>query len=288
LHQSVQTVNSIDRHPIVNRPIELWPILQAIDPGGIGKNFMGFARRYCNAHQNGYGWDFTGASNLGELQMKLRTSCMVRRLKQDVLKELPAKRRQIVVIPPTGSALKAVQAEKDAFDKLNVPYEEAAEELTSRTVAFEFISKVRHATAVAKIPYVISFLEDAMEDNDNKIVLMIHHHDVAHKVAEAFPGSAIVTGETNINKRDAEVVRFQNDPKCRLFIGSIQAAGVGITLTASSHVVFGELDWVPGNVSQAEDRCHRIGQTDSVLVQHLVFDDSIDARMAEIIVQKQA
>jgi SWI/SNF-related matrix-associated actin-dependent regulator 1 of chromatin subfamily A len=274
--------------PIVNRPIELWPALQAIDPGGIGKNFMGFARRYCNAHQNGYGWDFTGASNLGELQMKLRTSCMVRRLKQDVLTELPAKRRQIVVIPPTGSALKVVQAEKDAFDTLNVPYEEAAEELTARTVAFEFISKVRHATAVAKIPYVISFLEDAMEDNDNKLVLMLHHHDVAHKVAEAFPGSAIVTGETNINKRDAEVVRFQNDPKCRLFIGSIQAAGVGITLTASSHVVFCELDWVPGNVSQAEDRCHRIGQTDSVLVQHLVFDDSIDARMAEIIVQKQA
>ncbi len=274
--------------PIVNRPIELWPILQAIDPSGIGKNFMGFARRYCNAHQNGYGWDFTGASNLGELQMKLRTSCMVRRLKQDVLTELPAKRRQIVVIPPTGSAAKVVQAEKDAFTKLNVPYEEAAEELTSRTVAFEFISKVRHATAVAKIPYVISFLEDAMEDNDNKIVLMLHHHDVAHAIADAFPGSAILTGETNINKRDAEVVRFQNDPKCRLFIGSIQAAGVGITLTASSHVVFCELDWVPGNVSQAEDRCHRIGQTDSVLVQHLVFDDSIDARMAEIIVQKQA
>jgi hypothetical protein len=91
-----------------------------------------------------------------------------------------------------------------------------------------------------------------------------------------------------VNKRQAEVERFQNDPACRMFIGSIHAAGVGITLTAASHVVFAELDWVPGNVSQAEDRCHRIGQRDSVLVQHLVFDNSVDSRMAGIIVAKQA
>ena len=71
-----------------------------------------------------------------------------------------------------------------------------------------------------------------------------------------------------------------------MFVGGIQAAGVGITLTAASHVVFAELDWVPGNLAQAEDRCHRIGQVDSVLVQHLVLDGSMDARMAQIIVEK--
>lgn len=275
--------------PIVNRPVELWPIVHAIDPQGLGKSYKGFTNRYCNAHHNGYGWDVGGAKNLAELQMKLRTSFMVRRLKQDVLKELPAKRRQIVVITPTGAAAKAVQAEKDEFAKININYEDATRQLTGRTVAFERISKVRHATAVAKIPYVISFLQDALEDGDNKVVLFCHHHDVVHAIADAFPGSAVVTGEVaNMKKRDAEVERFQKDPSCRLFIGNIQAAGVGITLTASSHVVFAELDWVPGNVSQSEDRCHRIGQTDSVLVQHLVFDDSIDARMAEIIVEKQA
>lgn len=66
------------------------------------------------------------------------------------------------------------------------------------------------------------------------------------------------------------------------------AAGVGITLTASSHVVFAELDWVPGNMSQMEDRAHRIGQTETVLVQHIVLSDSLDARMARILVSKQA
>ncbi len=80
---------------------------------------------------------------------------------------------------------------------------------------------------------------------------------------------------------------LREPPGCRLFIGGILAAGVGITLTAASHVVFAELDWVPGNITQAEDRCHRIGQTDMVLVEHLVLEESLDARMAEVLVEKQ-
>jgi hypothetical protein len=99
---------------------------------------------------------------------------------------------------------------------------------------------------------------------------------------------AVLTGETKMADRQAAVERFQSDPSCRLFIGSIGAAGVGHTLTAASTVLFAELDWVPGNVSQCEDRCHRIGQTGSVLVQHLVLEGSLDARMAEILVSKQS
>jgi hypothetical protein len=87
--------------------------------------------------------------------------------------------------------------------------------------------------------------------------------------------------------RDAAVTRFQTDPACMLFVGGIHAAGVGLTLTASAHVVFAELDWVPGNVTQAEDRTHRIGQTNAVLVQHLVLEGSLDARMVHILVDKQ-
>lgn len=98
----------------------------------------------------------------------------------------------------------------------------------------------------------------------------------------------MVRGDVSIEKRQAAVDAFQNDPNVTVFLGQIQAAGVGLTLTASSHVIFAELDWVPGNVSQAEDRCHRIGQKDAVLVQHLVFDGSIDANMAHKLVAKQA
>ena len=95
-------------------------------------------------------------------------------------------------------------------------------------------------------------------------------------------------GDTPLNERQRAIDRFQADPTCRVFVGSIKAAGLGITLTAASHVIFAELDWVPSSISQAEDRCHRISQKGSVLVQHLVFDGSLDADMAKTLVAKQA
>ncbi|NIV33897.1 MAG: hypothetical protein GWN58_31945, partial [Anaerolineae bacterium] len=90
---------------------------------------------------------------------------------------------------------------------------------------------------------------------------------VIEEVAAAFPGAVMLYGGMTDQQKDNSVRRFQDDPSCPLFVGSIQAAGVGLTLTAASNVVFAELDWVPANLMQAEDRCHRMGQTDSVLVQ---------------------
>jgi SNF2 family DNA or RNA helicase len=267
--------------PIVNRPYDLWTLVQTLDPQDMGRNFMTFMKRYAAAYQGEYGWDFNGASNLEELQTRMRAKFMVRRLKAEVLKELPAKRRQVIVLPSNGAAA-VIQAENEAYEEF------VRSELKDRQrILFERMSKVRHATAVAKIPHVIEHIKACLEEKD-KVVLFVHHHDVAHAIADAFPGCAMVTGETAVNKRQTEVDRFQIDPTCKLFVGSIHAAGVGLTLTAASHVVFAELDWVPGNISQAEDRLHRIGQVNSVLVQHLVFDNSVDSRMVNTIIEKQA
>jgi SWI/SNF-related matrix-associated actin-dependent regulator 1 of chromatin subfamily A len=294
--------------PIVNRPGELWTLVQALDPEDLGRNFFGFMKRYTNAHHNGYGWDFSGAANLEELQQRLRSKFMIRRLKADVLTELPAKRRQIILLTPSDRAAQAaVNAERAAFERAeadrararaeadlarmagdNAAYTAAVARLRqAQGLLFEEMSKLRHETAVRKIPQVIEHLTECL-DSEAKVVCFIHHHDVAHALKEAFPTAAVLTGEIGMTQRQVEVDRFMTDPACRLFIGSIQAAGVGLTLTAASHVVFAELDWVPGNISQAEDRLHRIGQTNSVLVQHLVFDGSIDARMAAVIIEKQA
>jgi SWI/SNF-related matrix-associated actin-dependent regulator 1 of chromatin subfamily A len=97
----------------------------------------------------------------------------------------------------------------------------------------------------------------------------------------------IVTGKTQLNRRQMHVDAFQKNSSVKIFIGNIRAAGVGLTLTAASHVIFAELDWVPGKVIQAEDRCHRIGQTDSVLVQHLVVNGSIDVNLIQTLIEKQ-
>ena len=289
--------------PIVNRPIELWPVVRACDPEGLGRSFFGFAKRYTKAHHNGWGWDFTGADRLPELQSRMREQFMVRRLKADVLKDLPPKRRQVIEIPANGAG-DVVSDERRIFDNhqayiedLETRIEEAISledmllagdlrrELgAQKRIAFEEMSKARHEVGLAKVPHVIEHLETALEGGP--VVCFAHHKDVVAAIQEAFPNSVSVIGGVSMDDRQKAVEMFQAG-EVPLFIGNIQAAGVGLTLTASSHVVFAELDWVPGNLTQAEDRCHRIGQQEHVLVQHIVFEDSVDSIMVETLIEKQ-
>jgi len=263
--------------PITNRPIELQPIAGYLDHDSFG-NFFYFAKKYAGAYKSRFGWDFSGSSNLDELQRRLRQSFMIRRKKDEVLKDLPAKVRQVIVLPG-----------KEYGEQLNKEFEalsDAVEETSFEEVSFEQMSEVRHEMALAKVNDIV----DHLADLKHQVVVMAHHKDVVDGIKEGLEavGRSVVTltGDCNQTHRQESVDTFQAG-KADVFIGTIGAAGVGITLTKSSHVVFAELDWVPGNVSQAEDRCHRIGQEDSVLVQHLVVDGSIDARMAEALVEKQ-
>ena len=293
--------------PMVNRPIELFGILKSIDYNEWG-NWKHFVDRYCDAWHNGYAYDVSGASNLDELQDRLRSTCMIRRLKEDVLKELPSKVRQVVELPMDGT-VDVIKIEKSLNEKYQQivdekrilvelaktshsreHYDAAVHELTVATqIQFTEMSKARKDVALAKIPLVIDQLKDVI-DAGQKVVVFAHHHEVIDKIYDALkPGTAVkFDGRTSMSMRDKAVHTFQQNDQIRVFVGGIKAAGVGITLTASSHVIFAELDWVPGVMSQAEDRCHRIGQHNSVLVQHLVIDESIDAIMAHRLVEKQS
>jgi len=267
--------------PIVNRPCELWPFVLSLDPEGLGKFKSVYEKRYCAAGVNRWGY-YTkgGASNLDELQTKLRSIFMIRRLKSEVIKDLPAKRRQVILLEGDASTRVLVEKERAAYDALVMEEGEG--------VTFESMSAIRKQVAIAKLPFAIEHITDALEDVE-KVVVMAHHHKVIDGLAQAFGAAAVVVdGRVPVAERQAAVDRFQTDPTCTVFIGSIQAAGVGLTLTAAHVVIFVELDWVPGNVTQAEDRCHRIGQTETVLVQHLVLNESVDANLADKIISKQA
>jgi hypothetical protein len=124
---------------------------------------------------------------------------------------------------------------------------------------------------------------------DKKVVVFAHHTEVLHTLAAHFEpyGVAFIDGSTPTQDRMAIVDRFQTDPKCRIAVLSILAAGVGTTMTASNHVVMAEADWRPGINDQAEDRTHRIGQTRGVLVQYLVYDGSVDAIIIQRNIEKQ-
>jgi SWI/SNF-related matrix-associated actin-dependent regulator 1 of chromatin subfamily A len=289
--------------PILNRPIELFPVVNKLAPGKFD-NFWGFSKRYCAGHRGRFGWNHSGASNLEELNGTLRRNGMVRRLKEDVLTDLPAKRRQVVPLAPNGAS-KAIANEREVYAAAQEQYKNTvvSKELAkasddprvwegalsdlrkAQSVMFAEIAKARVEVATAKIPYVV----EACLNASDKVVVMCWHHVVVDALRDALAAADIeavtFTGKTPMAERQAAVDSFQTGT-AQVLIGTIKAAGVGITLTASSHVIFAELDYVPANILQAEDRCHRIGQRSQVLVQHLVFDGSLDGNMATALVAK--
>jgi len=294
--------------PILNRPVEIYPVLASLKPEEFG-SFWQFTGRYCGRIRTPYGWDYSGASNLEELQERLRRTVMIRRLKVDVLKELPPKERQVIAIPANGAG-NAVEREAEAYRKLkdsldvlrdmvkmaresgdDEAYRQAIDNLRhGMAVAFTEMARVRHQVALAKLPLVIKHLEAILEEGVQKIVVFAHHRDVTGALHEHFKkkaGAVMLRGGTSGKAGQEAERRFMQDDDCKMFIGSMKAAGQGLTLTASSLVVFAELDWTPAWVSQAEDRCHRITQKNSVLVQHIVLDGSLDSRVAKKLVAKQ-
>lgn len=311
--------------PILKRPIDLWPILQRCDPSGLGADYMHFIRRYCGAFQNQFGWITDGADNLDELQFKLRSTCMLRRQKKDVLKELPSKIRQIIELPPEGTR-KLVKKEFEVFEKnlerlTSVNEEREYSEDVFKTVSLEVLSQfVDEATAravkyssvhdqeyeledymklhfeamalareeigLAKVPMVLEYVRRLI-DNDEKVVIMCVHKAVAYELQRHFKNCAVVTGKVSAKKRDSEVHRFQSDSGCNVFIGNIAAAGVGITLTSAANLVFAELSWSPAEMEQAEDRIHRIGQIESAHIHYLVIRGSMEAGIIDKLIEKQ-
>lgn len=294
--------------PVLNKPIELWPLLHYLDPHEWPRHWD-FAQRYCGAYQDHFGWHFDGATHLDELNKRLRANVMIRRTKDEVLRDLPPKVRQIIPIHPGKDAelvasetamfdqhaakLAQLQASKDAARASadEIAYKDAVKALRNGwRVAMEQMSGVRHDIALRKVPHVIEHVKLLLDSGAAKVILWSHHHDVTDALHDALTqyGVVMFDGRTPANARQRAVAYFQNDPNCRVFLGGITAAGVGLTLTAASVVVFAEMDWVPANLTQAEDRCHRIGQRDTVLVHHVVYDGSLDARMAKKVLEKQA
>lgn len=295
--------------PLLNRPAELIAQLEVL---GEFKRIFGswreFVVRHCNGHQTRFGWDISGASNLDALQIRLRETIMIRRLKEDVLLDLPAIRRQVVVLAPeTADADRALHRERAHFahadeerarlmarlelsraegDKKGFRAAVAALRMF-RSAEFTELARLRRETAIAKLPIALPYLDDAVEES-GKLIVFAHHHVIIDALVAHFGARCVkLDGRDSLDTKQQAVDRFQQDPSVRVFIGQMTAAGVGITLTASSHVVFVEGDWTPGVIAQAESRAHRIGQRDSVLVQHLVLEGSIDAKMARILIEKQ-
>ena len=120
-----------------------------------------------------------------------------------------------------------------------------------------------------------------------KLVIFAHHTDVVRALADEFADGCVISGETSTEDRQRAVDRFQNDPAQRVIVCNLKAGGVGLTLTAASDVLFVEQGWTPADMDQAADRCHRIGQQDSVTAWNLLAAGTIDEDVADLIAQKR-
>jgi len=252
--------------PIVNRPIEIFNAIKIIDDT-VAPDYWTYAKRYCGAKYNGYGWDFSGATNTTELHQKLSESIMIRRLKKDVLKELPDKIRTFTPIDLDN--LKEYQeAESNFINWMKVNRGSAAAEKASNAQALAEIEVLKQLAVKGKLNEVINWVENFLESGE-KLILFANHKFVIDALMEKFKNLAVkIDGSVGMDKRHMAVDRFQNSDEIRLFIGNIKAAGVGLTLTSSSNVAFIELPWTPGDLTQAEDRAHRIGQKNCVHIHY--------------------
>lgn len=271
--------------PITNRPADLIAPLDML--GHLNGEFGGwfkFASRYCQAYCGDYGWDVSGAAHLEELNERLRSVCLVRRTKSQVLAELPPKQRTLQPVELAN------RGEYNAYEREFVRWLDENSGVLDRNhmdvsaASLTRLNQLKQLAGLGKVPAAQEAIENTLETG-RKVVVFAHHRAVLDALQSNLAAGSFVRidGATNLDARQEAVERFQGNDDCRVFLASTKAAGVGLTLTAASDVLIVEQEWVPADLDQAEDRCHRIGQTQCVNAVHLIAEDTVDEKLLDVV-----
>ena len=266
--------------PLVNRPVEFYNILHMINPSQWG-TWWSFTQRYCGAHNTYWGRDVTGASNLEELSARLQNT-MIRRLKKDVLQELPDITR--TKIPILVDASEINQAYRNLWETLHKDRED-----TGGNNVLAQLTTLRQAVGRAKVSTVVEIAKDLLDANsEKKIVIYAVHKEVVRMLEEELRpyGVSSITGDVNNEERSKRQLKFQNDYMPRIMIISI-AGGEGIDLFRADGLIMGEREWSCTTEEQAEARLHRIGQKNAVEVFYPIAMNTIDEDIDSLIESKR-
>ncbi len=269
ISSSSERVFGLSGTPIYNNGGEIWNVVNIIDFNFLG-SWETFTREWCY----GYGNNIVAKPELLGNFLR-REGMMLRRTKNQVLPELPEKRRLVQRIDTDSALYKALM--EPVIQKLKIWYENKSLTPQERVLLEGNISQgQRQATGIAKAPYVAQFVRALVEDGE-KVLLFAHHHAVMdiYKRDLKSLSPVFITGRENESAKQKSVERFMQG-RSNLACVSLRAAA-GLNLQRASCVVFGELDWSPAVHSQAEDRAHRIGQKDSLLCYYLVAPKGSDA-----------
>jgi SWI/SNF-related matrix-associated actin-dependent regulator 1 of chromatin subfamily A len=266
--------------PMTNRPKDLFNLFRCVGHPA-SRSFLSFAKRFCDAYRNDYGWVTTGASNLDELNLLMK-EVSIRRLKDEVL-DLPPKVRSWVPVDISSS-----KAALNAIDAFLAWYADTDPSQPNDTAFLARLTKVRTALHKAKFAAVSERIKDVIATGEKVIVFTCFTDGIERHKKKLGDKAVTITGSDTPQKRMDAVDRFQTDPTVRVALCNIIAGGVGITLTAGTHVIFQDLDWVPANHAQAEDRCYRLGQDKRVTVEYFHAAGTLDGYIAELLQQKMA
>ena len=296
--------------PVLNRPNELISPLTFLGHLEEFGGFWYFVNHYCAAKNTGWGWDFSGASNIPELHEKLKATCFIRRKKADVLLELPAKRRAVVPIPLDnedeyqyaennlvewyGQNAARKQEFLDEIADLSEKEQKAAKKSESRRARISAqnaeqlvrIEALKQLAVKGKMASLKLWIKDFLASGE-KLVVFAHHRNVVQELAKEFKAPMIMGGD-DLKVRQRVIDKFQTNPKCQMIVCSTKAAGVGITLTAASNSVTVELAWTPSTHQQSEARLHRIGQKSCVTSYYLIGAGTIEEEIAQLLDKKQS
>ena len=272
LAEECERVIGLSGTPIYNKGSEIWNVVNILDYHCLG-DWESFTRAWCDGYGNHL---VRNPALLGEHLR--REGLILRRTKEEVLAELPPKRRLVQEIDSDDKVYRELMRPvMDQLGSLLALHPDARE----RALLEEQVGRgERQATGVAKAPFVAAFVR-ALEDSGEKVLLFAHHHavmDIYRKELAAYR-PVFITGRESTTQKEEAVARFM-EGKTNLCVISLRAAS-GLNLQRASCVVFGELDWSPAVHSQAEDRAHRMGQKDSILCYYLVAPQGSDRDMQD-------
>lgn len=276
--------------PVVNRPADLISQLSIMERLGDFGGKAEFLSRYGGGEKSlrGKQDDDDEPRNLDELSRRLYSSCMIRREKSKVLTQLPDKTRCDLYVD-ISNVDEYRLAEEDLKEYLR-QYKDCTDWEIQRKMRMEALVKfmtLRSLSAKGKVAQAIDFIRVFL-DSGKKLIVFCSLHEIVDELKKSFPRSVSVTGRDSSIAKQSAVDSFQNNPDTKLIICSIKAAGVGLTLTASSNVAFIEFPWTYADCCQCEDRAHRIGQKDNVTCYYLIGRGTIDRVLYDIIQSKKS
>ncbi len=275
--------------PIVNKPIEMYNAIRMVKPD-LFANKYAYGYKYCGLHRDRFGYQWGGATNTSELHNILKSTIMIRRKKEEVLKDLPGKIRSVLSIGIDN---------KNQYDQISKNFlrwvaENKGLDSAIKAANAEFLVKLNTLAQIAyegKKGAIKEWIENFFEENpDKKLVVFGINHKALDFIREVCQNggyrSVTVDGQVDAKQRQENVDAFQNDPSVKVFIGNVKAAGVGITLTAADTVLFVQLAWTPGEMEQAEDRLNRIGAKYTTNVYYLVAKDTVEEHIVKVLNEK--